>query len=251
MPRTGSRHRQSSPAKSSDAAFSRLLRKRNPAAARDTSSLSETAYRKIRQAIQIGTIGPNTHLTEMDLAAWLQMSRTPVREAMRRLESQGLLLNQPFRGAVVMTLSEGDVRDLFAVRELLETAAAGWCAQHATAAEVAAMRALIDEENRALAEPQTLIEINRRFHQAICEGAQNPFLRNALATVQSSTALLGRSNLLAAERARASHREHRAILVAIERHDRHGAARAARTHVQTSLKERLKRLAAKPAAAQS
>ena len=97
----------------------------------------------MRDAIQWGEIEPNTHLTEVDLAQWLQMSRTPVREAMRRLESEGVLVSQPFRGSVVVALEESDLRELYAVRELLEVAAAGWCAVNATTTQLDAMRAYV------------------------------------------------------------------------------------------------------------
>ena len=130
------------------------------------------------------------------------------------------------------------------VRELLEVAAAGWCAVNASDAEIRAMREMIEIESRQLDDASTLIDINRRLHQEICNGAHNGFLRKALATVQSSFALLGKSNLLSRQRAEASHQQHLAILAAIEQRDRVGAEQAARMHVQTSLAERLRELGA-------
>lgn len=224
-------------------ALVRLVQKRTHATTPDALPLSETAYRRILLAIQEGTIECNTHLTEVDLATWLQMSRTPVREAMGRLESEGLLLNQPFRGAVVTTLSREDVGELYAVRELLEVSAAGWCAQNANDAEMRAMREIIETESRCLRDPRALIDLNRKFHREICSGAHNHFLRRTLASIQGAFALLGKSNLLSEERARASHREHRSILDAIEKRDREGAENAAQAHVQNSLRQRLRYLA--------
>ena len=121
-------------------AFARLVSRQPSQPAADARSLGEVAAQEIRRAIQEGQLPTGTHLTETDIAEWLGMSRTPVREAMRRLESEGLLLNQPFRGAMVMRLDAEDIRQLFAVRELLESAAAGWCARNATAAEIEAMQ---------------------------------------------------------------------------------------------------------------
>jgi DNA-binding GntR family transcriptional regulator len=203
-------------------------------------SLSERAYQALRDAIQLGEIEPNTHLTEVDLAQWLQMSRTPVREAMRRLESEGVLVSQPFRGAVVVALGETDLRELYAVRELLEVAAAGWCAAHATEAQLHAMRALLERESRSLRDPAALYEINRKLHEEICSGAHNEFLRKALATVQSAFTRLGKSNLLKEDRAKASVAEHRELFDAIERRNSRAAEAAARKHVRTSLEQRLK-----------
>lgn len=224
------------------------MEKRSRARSPGAPSRSEVAYRQLRQAIQVGLIEPNIHLSEADLAAWLKMSRTPVREAMRRLESEGLLLNQPFRGAVVMTLDETHIRELYAVRELLEVAAAGWCAVHADESDIRAIRGVLQQENTCLRNPRALIDLNRRFHQDICNGAHNQFLAKALGAIQSSFALLGKSNLLSEERARASHREHLVILDAIEKRDRKRAEETARAHIQTSLEQRLKQYAKTAAA---
>ena len=222
-------------------ALARLTKKRSEPGLPGSPSLSETAYQALRRAIQEGVIEPNTHLAEADLSAWLQMSRTPVREAMRRLESEGVVLNHPFRGAVVVTLGEDDMRQLYAVRELLEVAAAGWCALEASASDIRAMKEIVDEESRSLRDPRALIELNRRFHQEICNGAHNHFLLRTLAAVQNAHVLLGKSNRLSEDRARASHREHRLILSAIEKHDRKAAEKAMTLHVQLALRHRLKR----------
>lgn len=227
----------------SEKALVRLLGKRSKAESPDSPSRSEVAYQQLRRAIQGGIFEANIRLTEVDLAAWLKMSRTPVREAMRRLESEGLLLNQPFRGAVVMTLDKSQIRELYAVRELLEVTAVGWCAVHAEASNIRAMKEILEKESTCLRDPWALIDLNRRFHQEVCNGAHNHFLLRTLATIQSSIALLGKSNLLSEERARASHEEHCAIFNAIEKRARKRAERAARIHVRISLKQRLEQYA--------
>ncbi len=221
-----------------------LVAKRAKLESPDLPSLSEVAYRQLRRAIQGGMIESNVRLTETDLAEWLKMSRTPVREAMRRLQSEGLLLNQPFRGATVVGLDEHHLRDLYAVRELLEVAAVVWCASHANQDDINALEEILAKESTALQDAWTLIDLNQRFHQTICRGAHNEFLLRALSAIQSSFALLGKSNLLSEERARESHGEHLAILDAIRRQDSTAAERAARLHVQTSLSQRLKQYAA-------
>lgn len=183
------------------------------------------------------------------MAEWLNMSRTPVREAMRRLESEGVLRNQPFRGAVVVSVDEQQLRELYAVRELLEVAAAGWCAENATTLHVGRMREIVEAETRAVRDPRALMQLNRDLHHEIANGAQNAFLTKALATVHGSFALLGKSNLLTEERARDSIGEHRRIVEAIARHDRRSAEAAARAHVRTSFEQRLKRISRKKRAA--
>jgi DNA-binding GntR family transcriptional regulator len=216
---------------------------RRIAAAGDARSLAEVACDEIRKGIREGRIATGEHLTEVDLAAWLGMSRTPIREAMRRLQSEGLLLNQPFRGALVMRLDADDMRQMFAVRELLEPAAAAACALNAGPLEIAALKAILDQEAVQLDNPAALIPLNRQFHDIILESARNQFLSKAIAGVYSLIPLLGDSNLLNGPHAREAHVEHRDIIDAIEHHDASRAEAVAREHVRQSLKTRLARIA--------
>lgn len=224
------------------AALQRIAARRSPPGG-GPRSLAEVACEEIRKAIREGRIATGTHLTEVDLAAWLGMSRTPIREAMRQLQSEGLLLNQPFRGALVMRLDAEDMRQMFALRELLEPAAAAACARNAGPPEIAALQAILAEESAQLDNPSALIPLNRQFHDIILECARNQFLSRAMAGVYALVPLLGDSNLLNAFHAREAHAQHRALLVAIERQDAANAERLAREHVRHSLKTRLGRIA--------
>src|SRR5581483_1122929 len=127
-----------------------------------------------------------------------------VREAIRRLESDGVLRSEPFRGVVVVAIDAREVRELYAVRELLEAAAARWCAQNATDSQIDRMREIVRAETRSLRDARALMKLNRELHAEIATGAQNQFLTSALAGVHGSFALLGRSNLLDERRAEAS-----------------------------------------------
>lgn len=230
-----------------ESALERINGRRSPAGG-DTRSLAEVACDEIRRAIREGRIATGSHLTEVDIAGWLGMSRTPVREAMRRLQSEGLLLNQPFRGALVMRLDVEDMRQMFAVRELLEPAAAAACAMRAGPAEIAALRAILDQEARALDNPAALIPLNRQFHDIILECAHNQFLSKAIAAVYALIPLLGDSNLLDGPHAREAHAQHQDIVDALERRDAKRAEALAREHVRHSLKTRLARVGAGGAA---
>lgn len=219
----------------------RIAARRMPAAG-DGRSLAEVACDEIRRAIREGRVPTGAHLTENELAGWLSMSRTPVREAMRRLESEGLLLNQPFRGALVMRLDVEDMQQMFAVRELLEPAAAAGCALLATESEIVVLREVLRQEAEVLDNPAALITLNRQFHDLILEAARNQFLKKAIAAVYSLIPLLGDSNLLDEPHARAAHLQHLAILDAIEARDAARAELLARSHVSHSLKCRLSRI---------
>lgn len=225
-----------------DSALQRIAIRRVPAGG-NARALSEVACDEIRKAIREGRIATGAHLTEVDLASWLGMSRTPIREAMRRLQSEGLLLDQPFRGALVMRLDADDMRQMFAVRELLEPAAAAACAGNAGPVEIAALRAILEQEAAQLDNPPALIPLNRQFHDIILECARNQFLGKAIAGVYALIPLLGDSNLLNGPHAREAHAQHLAIVDAIERHDAARAEAVAREHVRHSLKTRLARIA--------
>jgi len=238
------RSRSKRPARNApdDSALQRIAARRVPAGGAGRS-LAEVACDEIRKAIREGRVATGAHLTEVDLAAWLGMSRTPIREAMRRLQSEGLLLNQPFRGALVMRLDADDMRQMFAVRELLEPAAAAACAANAGPAEIAALRAIVAQEAAQLDDPAALIPLNRQFHDIILECAHNQFLSKAIAGVYALIPLLGDSNLLDGPHAREAHAQHLAIVDAIARHDAARAEAVAREHVRHSLRTRLARIA--------
>ena len=101
------------------------------------ASRSEAAYDILRTAVMERLLQPGQRLREVDVSAWLDMSRTPVREAFRRLERDGLITFAPHRGMTVTELDHGAVTELYRMREVLEGTAASLAAQHATEAEIA------------------------------------------------------------------------------------------------------------------
>ena len=98
--------------------------------------MGDFAYRIMRDALRSGKFRPREHLREADVAKWLNISRTPVREAFHRIVSEGLLINGPWNGVMVAELSADQLVQLYTVREVLEGAAAALAAKHATKAEV-------------------------------------------------------------------------------------------------------------------
>src|SRR4029078_2146649 len=102
-------------------------------------SLGDFAYRALRDAIRAGRITPGPHIRELDVAQWLKISRTPVREAFHRIISEGLLTIGPWNGVMVAELTAKQLVELYAVRETLEGTAAGLVGRHATPAGGRAM----------------------------------------------------------------------------------------------------------------
>ena len=200
------------------------------------------AYDAIRARILSGAIAPGDRLREIALADEMGLSRTPVREAMRRLEQDGLVEHVPHRGAIVRTLDPQQVTELYLIREVLEGTAARLAAQQASAAEVEALRALLATQPGE-AEDAGGVEASRRnavFHRAIRDAAHNRFLLRAMEGVTASLALLGPTTLGMPGRIPEAAAEHAAILEAIAGRDGDAAEAAARAHIRSAHRARLR-----------
>lgn len=205
-----------------------------------TSSLAELAYAKLHGAIQKGEFAPGARLMEVEVAKWLKMSRTPARDALRRLETEGLLVHEPRFGLVIASLDYQAVVELYSMREVLEATAAGFAARHASEFEVIQLSEYIAEEKGLQGDLEALARHNKRFHRALHRAAHNRYLLRSLTTVEDSMGLLGKSLMTIPARAKSALDEHAKIVRAIEGRDPKAAAEAARTHVRTAMRERLK-----------
>jgi DNA-binding GntR family transcriptional regulator len=148
--------------------------------------LRETVRDTLRTRIFEGHYAPGTRLVERDLAAEFNVSRLPVREALRMLRQEGLLSDRGARGAEVSSLSPKDVEDLFDVRQSLEVLACRLAAVRATPADLEYLEGLLDEAGRCLAKGAVMEahRSNSEFHDAITRIADNGFLKSALEPLQ-------------------------------------------------------------------
>ena len=197
-------------------------------------SRAEYAYKKLRDGIRSGEYRPGQRLREAELATQLAVSRTPIREAIRRLASDGLIEVAPSRGMMIIELRKQQVRELYALRKVLEGAAAGMAAQHASPSELTDMRALVKRMNSASKSPAEVARINQLFHAAIHEAAHNHYLAQALLQLSDSLALLPRTTFEVRGRTEEACKEHLAILDAIERRAPEEAERLARKHIENA-----------------
>ncbi|OWT55651.1 GntR family transcriptional regulator [Candidimonas nitroreducens] len=195
------------------------------------------AYNDIKQKILSGFFSHDDRLREIEVANLLGMGRTPVREALKRLEDERLLTHEPRRGLVVTRIDQQGVTELYAMREILEAAAAEFAARHATDAEIDNMESILAEESRCGDDP---VALNLAFHDAIYGAAHNQHLIRSLKAVTETTYLLGRSTLQNPQRSDVALGEHRAIVAAIRARDPRAAAEAARHHIRQAFLERLK-----------
>jgi DNA-binding GntR family transcriptional regulator len=208
-----------------------------------TRSRADLVYNSLRDAIWEGRFAHGERLREEEIGRALGVSRTPVREALQRLQQRGLLVIGPGRGLVVAELTRQQVLELYAMREILEGSAARFAARHANPAEIGILYHLQRELAGAADDAIALIKLNRRFHQTIYEAAHNQYLTQALETLHDSLALLHSTTFRMPSRRRESDDEHLTIVAAIERGDADEAERAARLHIQQAQRTRFENAA--------
>ncbi|MDF2971716.1 MAG: transcriptional regulator, GntR family [Microvirga sp.] len=196
--------------------------------------LVETAFQRLRQEIQDGRLQPGTRVVEQEVAERLEMSRTPIREAMRRLEEVGLIMQAPHRGLVVGSLDPQAVNELYEMREGLEGIAAEMSARHASDAERQVMQQLLEREPSLPNEPNVLAEHNRALHDTIYRASHNRYLLRTLGGLRDAMALLGPTTFTVEGRRAAAHEQHRAIVGAIAAGDAAAAGEAARAHIRSA-----------------
>ncbi len=212
-----------------------------------TGSRADFVYQSLRNAIWEGRFARGEHVREEDIAKNLGVSRTPVREALQRLQQRGLLVSSPARGLAVAELSNKQILDLYAMREILEGSAARLAAQHATDAEIQLLFHLQEKLSVEGHEPLALVNLNRRFHQHIYEAAHNEYLIYTLESLHDSMALLHNLMFRMPSRRGQSDKEHLDIVRAIAKRDAERAERAARHHIQQAQSARMQYFAASSA----
>ena len=203
-----------------------------------TRSRADFVFESLRDAISDGRIAVGERVREEEIARELGVSRTPVREALQRLHQRGLLVFGNGRGLVVAELSQHQVLQLYAMREILEGSAARFAAQHATAADVAILYRQQKELAEAKPDALLLVTLNRRFHQAIYEAAHNQYLMQTLNMLHDSLALLHNATFRVPSRRSESDEEHHRIVAAIEKRDPGAAEEAAREHIRQAQRTR-------------
>lgn len=198
------------------------------------------AYSMILAAIDEGTYRPGDRLVESELAERFGVSRTPIREALQRLETQSLL-ERDGRSLIVASLDHNQMAELYIVRRELEGLAAALAAKHATSEEVRLLREMVEADQALLDDPPALARANRRFHQQIHLASHNRYLVQQLDLVHRTMALMATTSLAAQGRSRIAMEEHDAIVSAIEASDAEAAGAALRDHISIAFMTRLKR----------
>ena len=202
-------------------------------------STHKDAYTLILEAIDTGIYRPGDRLVESELADRLGVSRTPVREALQRLETQSLLARDG-RSLFVASLDHNQMAELYVVRAELEGLAAKLAAKHATPEEKRVLQDLVDEDRKIVNDPNALARANRRFHKQIHLASHNRFLVQQLDLLHRSMALMATTSLAAEGRGEVAMQEHQQIVDAIIAGHENAAFDALRTHISVAFMTRLK-----------
>ena len=198
----------------------------------------------LRAAITGGQFAPGQRLVETDLCDRMGVSRPSLREALRQLESEGLIVTIPNRGPTVSLLSVQDVASIYEIRGALEALAAQLFAATASATQVEELSRSVDQLEVAYKSEdlETIVVAKQRFYDVLLAGSGNSILPSMLRTMNARITQLRRVSLSSPQRGAVSLREIRAVLRAIKRRDPDGAFKASLHHVKEASKVALRSL---------
>jgi DNA-binding GntR family transcriptional regulator len=211
----------------------------NPTPLLDAGQLPVTTHEfvhaTLRRAILSGALPGGTRLLQADIASQLSVSTTPVREALRDLAAEGLVVFKPHSGAVVRELNIVELAELYDIRRALEPLAIRRAAALISPEEIAAAQALAREMEQEK-DPARWAELNRRFHHVVEGASQAQFILSVLKGVQDIAAIYV-AHVLARKPSRiaSGNREHRALLAALRRRDGDAAAALQAAHLDATL----------------
>ena len=195
-------------------------------------TVADEVYARLRHQLLLGAFPPGAPLREVELADTFAVSRTPVREAVRRLLQEGLLEAAPVRGVRVRIPDVRQAADTYAVREELEGLAARLAAERSTTAERTSLTALLTQLEATVVEDEaTQVEADLAFHRRIAELAHADALASALDAVAGHVTAL-KVHTRDRNAASVTRDQHRAVADAVVRGDAFGAERAMRAHVR-------------------
>lgn len=182
--------------------------------------LSSDLYRKLQEEILTGRLKAGGKLTETHICEKYKASRTPVREAIRQLEGEGLVELIPNRGAFVVGLSPQDISDILSMRSLLEVQATSWAAERITDHEMEQLKEIFDymEYYTHRGDIEKMIRINAAFHQIIDQSSHNSIITRQLGTFQTYIQFAS-PDVCTLDTLNEILSEHQAIYHAIQSHD--------------------------------
>lgn len=193
--------------------------------------LRDRIHDRLRTAIISGELAPGTPVIEAELAGRLGASRTPVREALRRLEAEGLLEPRGMRGSVVRALRSDEVECVFEIREALESLAARRAARAVREPDLRKMEDAVERMRGAVDDANEMERHDTAFHDLILASANGERLKKMLTDLREELIAYRFLSLSDPERRRATIAEHQTVLDALRAHDEEAAAARTAEHI--------------------
>ena len=199
----------------------------------DKYSLRGQVFQEIREDILKGKFKENEELREATLGKELGVSRTPVREALRQLELEGLVHIIPNKGAYVTGITEKDVHDIYMTRSMLEGLCARWAAEHISEEQIQEMEEvlLLTEYHLDRGNAEQLAELDGKFHEVLYGASQSRILRHILSDFHKYVQVARKRSVKKEDRAKKYLEEHREILNALRTGDADRAEELAHIHI--------------------
>lgn len=199
----------------------------------DKYTLRGRVFNRLREDILSGKYEKDEELREITIGAELGVSRTPVREALRQLELEGLVKIVPNKGAYVTGISAKDIHDIYHIRSYLEGLCARWACDHITEEQLEQLEEIIylSEFHTKKKHMEQIVELDNKFHEVIYEACQSKMLEHVLRDFHHYVERVRRVSLSNAERATNSNNEHTAILEALRAKDGELAEKLAHEHI--------------------
>jgi DNA-binding GntR family transcriptional regulator len=206
-----------------------------------SGAVADVAYATLREAVLTGQLRPGDRLGEVQLAREFGVSRTPIREAIFRLEAEHFATRLVRRGLVVRSISEAHVLEVYTVRAALDQLAASLAAEQATVPDRARLH-WVNEQLQLAAERSEhahMAELNIQFHEALCEAAHNDMLLHFVREIHNWVRRFPETTFSWPGRASTALAEHRSIIEAIDRGDADAAGRLAARHMNRAREVRI------------
>lgn len=198
--------------------------------------LRDLVLEALREAIMNGSLQPRERLMEIQLAEELGVSRTPVREALRKLELEGFIVMVPRKGAYVSDLSMKDIADVFEIRAALEGLAAALAAERITEEELETMERHLVEKAEAINQNDIdkLVIVDTKFHETMYKASRNERLSSIISNLREQIQRFRLTSLSVPGRKKDSLDEHRNIVEAIQARDVQLARHLAQEHIENA-----------------
>lgn len=198
--------------------------------------LHELVCESLREAIRTGLLRPGERLMEIQLAEELGVSRTPVREAIRKLDQEGFVVMMPRRGAYVANMSIRDVNEIFEIRTALESLSNGLAAERITAEELEELQNLLVQIGKYIEEDNMdkIVDTDIAFHELLYRVSRNSRLEGIISNLREQLTRFRTLSMSHPGRLKATLEEHRAIVAAIAEGDVEAAQQAAEYHMEKS-----------------